>query len=69
VNILNVLELFRCVSCSSSYGSRMTGVANRPEFNVQAVHVVRGFDFYELGFTRYFNWEILSLEGYQVHYL
>jgi len=47
----------------------MTGVANRPEFNVQAVHVVRGFDFYELGFTRYFNWEILSLEGYQVHYL
>jgi hypothetical protein len=42
------------------------GVANRPKFKVRAIHVVRGFDLCELGFTRFFNLEILSLEGYQV---
>ena len=69
MTILNVLELCRYVSCSSLYGSRVTSVANRPKFKVRAIHVVRGFDFCELEFTRFtrfFNFEILSLEGYQV---
>jgi hypothetical protein len=54
VNILKVLELFSCVSCSDLDGSRVTSIAPRPKFKVRAVHVVRGFDFCELGFTRFF---------------